>query len=647
MSVSRFGGVPLNESGSQFGGIPIEERTPVDTSAAREQALTELAQETGPGEAALVGMGRGFATILRGLGLMEKEDPATTQSINMLKEEHPIATGAGEIAGEAAPFIIPGMGVSGLATIPARVMGAAALGSAEAGLIAKGSGENVSETFKTAGIGGAFAGTLELALPIIGRIGGKLIRRVLKKDPTVQILDAGGNPSLELREALEKSGLTMEDISSEARRLMETGDIVDNTAVLRKEFLESHGLIPTRAQVTGSATDFQRQQELYKKSNKVRFAIEGQEEALGRGFDNAITMTGGSSNKSNSPVFDFIADRSIEQDAAVSAAYKQARELAADQKIIKVDNLVSRIKTIAGSDRATGGLASAARDILKEKGVLMKGKLKNIGRIDATVAEQIRIDLNALYKSLTPFGRSKLRVLKDAIDLDVGEAVGEDVFLNARAAKAKFEKELSRAKINKFDNRKKNLVRDILENKINPDRFLDEAVLSKTVRGEDLEQLKRFLINDEGGIAAWNDLRAEALFRIKHMAFNEVGGDIALSRANMERALDRFGTHKLKVLFSAEENKFLQDMLKVSKIREPKRGTALGLGPSAQAITRLEETIKRIPAINQVFEGAGVYLHGRQAVGMPDMLKPIQPSPLTLGTPAAIPLIQGETDEQR
>ena len=87
---------------------------------------------------------------------------------------------------------------------------------------------------------------------------------------------------------------------------------------------------------------------------------------------------------------------------------------------------------------------------------------------DPTQAEGIRQDLNALHDSLTPFGRKKLSDFKNALDSDVSRDVGEDIFESARSMKAKFESDLSRVKVNKFDKRKVNVLRDILENKINP-----------------------------------------------------------------------------------------------------------------------------------------------------------------------------------
>ncbi len=633
-----------------------EKEAAINTEIARREALPnekelllkQLAAEQGTVDAALIGAGRGLSTIGRALGFLDPEDENTKQAFKALEELRPISTTLGEVAGEAAPFLLPAGLVAKTATIPGRVAASGLLGATEAAAITKGKGGKDEDIIKSAGLGGAVAGTLELALPVIGRIGGKIFRNVTGKTPNTPLLNKQGQPSKEFVEALDKAGLSFDDITTETNRLVDTGGIDDAVSLARKDFLEDQGIIPTRAQVTGDASQFQAQQELSKTSGRVRRALEGQEGVLSTKFENAVTETGGSANASNSSVIDFIADRSIDLDSQISDAYKAARELAPTEKIIKPEGLADSIRSIAGSDNATGGLASATRDILRSKGVIGEGRgFKDLGKVDAKAAEEIRIDMNGLFNSLTPFGKKKLAGLKDSLDADVEKAIGRDVFAGPRSAKAKFEKDLSRAKINKFDVRKKNLVRDILENKVNPDRFLNDAVLSKTIRSTDLEQLKRYLTldADDAGAAAWNDLRAEAMEHIRTTAVKEVAGEPALSRAGLEKAMDQFGRDKLRVLFSKDERKFLQDMLKTSKLREPVRGTALGKGPSAQAIKNVTNAVNRLPLINSVFGGATELITtdigGRAALRQPT-LDALPTSRLTQATPALIPALTAQ-----
>ena len=129
----------------------------------------------------------------------------------------------------------------------------------------------------------------------------------------------------------------------------------------------------------------------------------------------------------------------------------------------------------------------------------------------------------------------------------------------------------------------------------------------------------------------------EGRLEVAATAFKEVAGEAVLSRAGIQSALDKFGPEKLSILFTGEERKFLNDMLKVSKLREPVRGTALGRGPSAQAIGRLENVVKRIPLIANVFEGIATGTAGRIALRQPSLTAPLKTLPAAVSTvlPAA------------
>jgi len=237
--------------------------------------------------------------------------------------------------------------------------------------------------------------------------------------------------------------------------------------------------------------------------------------------------------------------------------------------------------------------------------------------------------MNELFDPQNGFRNSKLRELKDALDDDVFKAAGKDVFQAGRKAKSDFEKGLARAKISKFDSRKANLVRDVLENKISPDTFTNDVVFSKKWRADDIKQLKDYVGTDEIGRAAFDDLRAETMDAIKTRSFfgpEDAQGNQALSRDKLQKALQSIGTPKLKVLFTTEENKFLRDMLQVAKLREPVRGTALGKGPSAQAIGALEEKLNALPLIGRLISAIAVDAQGRAVLrAAPDIIEQALP----------------------
>jgi len=587
--------------------------------AERERLLSEMSPEQrqyiesiSPLEAFTIGAGRGLTTIGRAVGLADPETPAGKESFERLKAVSPVATTTGEIAGEAAPFILPGMGAAALPTRAAQIGGTALLGTTEAGLIARGQGADIGQQFMSAGIGGTVAGALELAIPVLGRIGGKAIRRVLGKAPKGAVVDATGKPSKELVDALAETGQTYDDLIREAQDELR-GKAVNPREASRKAFLESQGLDPTRAQVTRNAADFQSQQEAAKTSSMVRDALEGQEAILTTRFDNAVLETGGQSATPTSTVFDALTEKATVLDQNISDLYKTARNAIPEDKNIKFNSLTAYLKQIAPMDRRSGGNIRAMIGDMQSKGIL-DDNLKVVGRVNVETAEDLRKLSNELYDEKNPFGNMLLRKIKDKLDDDVFKAAGNDFFKEARKAKTDFEKELARAKISKFDARRDNLVRDILENKINPDQLVDKVIVGKRWRPDDLQQLKDYISTGEAGKKAFDDLRAEVMQTIKEKSFigpADEAGMQALSRDKLQKALENIGDKKLDILFTPKENKFLKDMMQVAKLREPVRGTALGRGPSAQAIGRLEAAIRENPIFRVLLDTISLDAQGR------------------------------------
>ncbi len=564
------------------------------TQKQKQDLLTQINQDVGPIESGLIGIGRGLTDIGRAVGLAEPESERVQEALAGLEEQRPITQIGGRILGQALPFLAPGVGIGGIASLPLRVAAATGLGGVEGAAIAAGTGEG--GVIESAGIGGAIAGTAEAIFPIIGRLGRALVQRVKGKPPASTILDNLGNPTPELQEALQSSGVTIDDLNQQAQSLLArqpTG--VDPEQAVRAAQFEQVGIQPTKAQITRDAADFQAQQEAAKTSGLVREALEQQEGLLVNRFDEAVAGTGGQAVTSGSPVIDKVVNISTQLDNEISDLYKATRAGTSNAKVVKMNKLGSSLRGAAPSNKITSGLIQAITGDLQQRGI-MDSNFKIVGRVDVDTAEEVRKVMNSFFNSTTDFGRQKLREFKGALDDDVLSTAGEDIFNQARSAKAKFEKRLSRAKVSKFDSRKSNLVRDVLENKISPDTFVNDVVTSKKWRASDLQQLKTFSTDNGADLTPWNDLRAETLDFIKESSFKgaeDAAGNRALSRDALQRTLDKIGTEKLKVLFEPDELKFLRDILTVSKLREPVRGTVLGRGPSAQAARRIEDAVRQ------------------------------------------------------
>lgn len=231
---------------------PVSEERILGEREAELAALSperrELIESISPLEAGLIGAGRGLTGIARGLGLAEPEDPATSLAIEQLRAQQPALT-VGEVAGEAAPFLIPGAAAGAIPRLGARALATGAVGAGEAAIIARGRDATTGQQAAAAGIGGAIAGGFELAVPIIGRLGGSLIRRLTGRPPKGAVIDAAGNPSDELVDALNKSGQTIDDLTAQAQRELQ-GQAVDPEQVARQARAEAAGVPLTRGELT-------------------------------------------------------------------------------------------------------------------------------------------------------------------------------------------------------------------------------------------------------------------------------------------------------------------------------------------------------------------------------------------------------------
>lgn len=625
---------------------PEKVTQPVDFERAeidRNKHIQKLNENMGTLESLAIASGRGFNDVLSYFGLTDKEPEQAKAAFKDLEEKKPISQTVGRALGQSAPFLVPSTAAGAITGLGARAATMAAVGAAEGAIISDAMGGSEDENIKAAGIGGALAGGLELVSPVLGRVARQLINKHKGRNPTAPIF-RNGKASKELQEALSKEGLTLDDFAAKNKEMLESGQALDKQQAIRKAFLEEQGIVPTKAQVTGDVTDFQEQQELIKKSGAVRNAIVNQDFALADRFQNAVTATGGTAVQERNPIFDFIADKAIEEDAAINQAYKEARELALDEKVVRPENFLKTMRKFASDETLSGGVISSAKGALRNNGVLIKPGYKAQSRITPEAAQSIRQEMNAIYKSASPRGRQIIKELKDAIDNDVIDAVGEDVFAPAIELKREFEKSLSRAKVNKFDQRQASIVRDILENKVNPDNLTDKLALSKATRVDDVKQVKNFLIssNDDRAIEAWNSFRAETMDLIKNKAISYVNDEPSLSRDALDKIISRIGTDKLKVIFTEPELKFLRDMKKIAALRQPKRMTQQGKGPSAQAVAELlgpmRKTAQNVSLIAQIFGDMSDYLFAPRAIKAPLNQKPQLSLPSAAASALAVPL---------
>ena len=553
-----------------------------------------------------------------------------------------VISGTERMAQEAAPYI-----ATGAITAPLRY-GAQLLSQGATGLAQEsitqagraGTGDDVQwDRLATTPM---FAMAGDAAARLAFRVVSPLVSKVVGRDTGIRLVNNDGTLTQDAIRLLRSSGTSADDFAREAAEqtaaLQRTGVLTQEQAQ-RFNFMRGMGIEPTTAQITRAADDFQLQQELVKRSGPARAAIEQQEGVISSAFDTRIRGAGGVT--SGSPISDAVVNRAVILDNEINRLYNTTRQTIGNEQNIRLSRYAETLRSRAPDNELTGGLIRSLRGDLAERGVI-DNNFKVRGLVDVDTAETIRQVINQRYDSTSPLGRQVIRELKDSLDDDVISIAGRDAFAEARRLRTDFGKALTPERVSKFDQNQRSLVRSIMENDIKPENVFDQVVLGRSWASTDINHLKKFLVSSvpeqaDQGLGAWSGLRADTLDWIKGSAMTgpaDEFGNKALSRAGIERALKRIGDDKLKVIFAPEEYTFLNNMVRLAELREPVRGTALGRGPSAQAIDRLERSmLSKLPVVGQFADLVqALRLERAEAAAVGRMISPAQQTIEALST---------------
>jgi len=571
----------------------------------RNPYLASVIDDMGTAERLLVGTGKGLSDIAQAAGLGGKLGiHENTQDEERLFKELKDVSGAavaGEIAGQALPFIPAGIGAGGVASLPARAATTAAIGGLEGAAIPAGQAKETADILVGATLGTLIGGGAELALPIVNRLGRKLINKITGK--TADALTPEGAITKEFAEALDQSNTSIDDLM-EAVDLERAADEVPYAAddvaanLGREKAFKELGLDVTEAERTRNTDLFVKQQDAFRMSGRVKDLVEKREFQLNELIGTAQQNARAGATSADTPI-NAVVNKSLFLDDEIGDLYKIARDRAGEGKNIQFNQTAEKLRRLAPRNTRSEGTVQALRDEMVEMGVLNKN-FKPTGKISVQQAEELRIISNSLFDGANPVAKGVIREFKDALDDDVFRATGDDVFKSARKAKTNFERGLTKNKLHKFDTNKVSLVRDMLNNKVAPEDFFDRAVKAKSrYKAADLVELKNYLHEGtpeqiQAGIAAWNNVRGDALRHIADTAFTGAEtrlGTRSLSRAKYSQALKSIGSEKLNVLFSPNERGLLNKIAAVAALKEPPPGTFTGSGPSSPAIKLAEQTL--------------------------------------------------------
>jgi len=223
---SKFGQATTVAPVSKFGAVQGAAETQ------EPQAVAQAADDVGAAQSFLIGLGKGFTDIGRGVGLPVDEllglpsQETQQQAFSELEQQRPISAGAGEITGQALPFVplalgaelaVPALaaqgGVGVGATQAARIATQGVIGAGEGGIIAEGTGR---DPLAGAGIGGTLAASIEAISPLAGRAVSAVFRKLTGKQPKGALVTPEGQPTPELQRALDANDLSFDELTDEA-----------------------------------------------------------------------------------------------------------------------------------------------------------------------------------------------------------------------------------------------------------------------------------------------------------------------------------------------------------------------------------------------------------------------------------------------
>lgn len=451
-----------------------------------------------------------------------------------------------------------------------------------------------------------------MAAPVMtNRARAQIKNLVSRERPEVQVFTPEGTLTPDAMRVISQS-----EIENQVKGLLSPEEAE------RYNLFKSRGIEPTRSDITRSVSDQRELREALKEDGPVVDAVAEQERRMRQLIENEADRLDENIGESaltrdviGSRIFESINDFTSKSDDAVNAAYDAARlQGRADGRVVIAGDLAQTVISQKKSDASLGGLVSRAENILEEQGIIKEndqGKMVITNkRLTVDEAEEIRQLLNDEYRAakVGPEGgqqRTFINSLKNKIDSDVERAVGSDIFADARREKAKFENVIGRDRRDKRDTARRELLRNIIENKIPEDKIVEQIL---TADKASFKQVKDFLLSDNGGeqgARAFNNLKSFVLRDLLNRSLNKrtlVGGEPEFNSVKLGDAVAKLKQRGIYTeLFTPEEQKLIKDVIEIGQLRTTDNLVRSGRGPSSFAVTALMRSplIARFPVVGE------------------------------------------------
>jgi len=565
------------------------------------------ASEMGGIETFVASAGKGGINLLRGLGIMDMADPREQQQWQAAQDIRPNTTLAGELTGEAIPFFVPGGAIGQIASTPARVAAAGALGGAEAGLSARGRTADEAQALESGSVGVLLGAGLEAALPYVGRAIGATYRRLTGKAAPSRVLTKAGRPTPGVQKVLDDAGLDFDALSDKALKQMQ--DLPPSTSpeqAARMAVFNEADIPYTRGDITKQLPDQTAEARLIESSNDpladpFRSKRLQQSEAIRGSLESELAA--GVPERAGEATKEALSSRLNQMKTERRALYESAKEQAASAGGVDVvtDRINASIPVADLEDLAI----TAPSQIKALDGILVKYGIKPAAEgaevattpLNIENVERFRKTLNSIERS-DQTGASSVaigpikRALDDELELMTEAGVGippalRETLKQARAAVRQEKTEFSPQSIaGRLSGLKRDGVTPIIEaSKVSP------KLLGATGTKEDLLRTMQTLSQSgQKGKQAIGDLQSTAILQIMDNAFGagtrQIDGVNTFGAGAYKKAVDKIGKDKLNILFANNPAalKKINNISEIAKLIQPSSSAV----PKGSAMVNLE-----------------------------------------------------------
>ncbi len=530
------------------------------------------------------------------------------QQTKQTREEYPIVTGAGEIAGTIAGFPYAP------ASIPKAIAAGGIYGAVQP---SESGGETALNIIQDAAFGGLGA----WAAPYIQRGFNKsqamfsgLYKKATGADPRPEMFDKAGNLTDKGKSALEEIGINEDDFARLYGHLDQNLDPIASTRIARAE---EQGIPLTTAQATKDFAGQEAEQTLRASVSREgtaarqieqtqQEAIRGVQERFERGFGEVTDRQTRGAN-----VQQALREMQEQGRQNVSELYTKAKETAGIGTALDNNSLLDTVDELVIDRPVTNETMNTLESALAKFG-LVDGEVSKVGRFTQIVdsegkkikfkgdqtpltldnAEELRQKLNAIRGSDTTGAVGGIiNKLDDLVDSAVNQlpsgSTKTEAFQAARQA-AREQKQIFSQKdiIQNLVGYKKNTQTDLIQ----PDRVIDSIIKGGNAKGN-LQRVKSTLMKNPTNktLDAWKSIQAQGVADIFGQSINPATGEVSGQR--LMTAIKRFGggsekegKTRLKILLGDKYNEFDNLVAAIGDATIPIKGTT---NPSGTAYKML------------------------------------------------------------